>query len=74
MQRLHAQMREGEAPSFFNAQEAALLVELVEGLIAQTNAGGRAGVRPDDLGIIATYRKQVLAWPARTGHCGGAAG
>lgn len=53
------QMREGEAPSYFNAEEAAALVELVEGLIAQTNRGDRRGVQPNDLGIIATYRKQV---------------
>lgn len=52
-------MREGEAPSYFNAEEAAALVELVEGLIAQTNGGGRRGVQANDLGIIATYRKQV---------------
>lgn len=53
------QVREGEAPSFFNAEEAAALVALVEGLLAQTQRGGRAGVQPNDLGVIATYRKQV---------------
>ncbi|BDA50870.1 probable helicase MOV-10 at C-terminar half [Coccomyxa sp. Obi] len=53
------QMREGEAPSYFNAEEAAALVGLVEGLLAQTSAGGRQGVQPNDLGVIATYRKQV---------------
>jgi putative helicase MOV10L1 len=53
------QMREGEAPSYFNAEEAAALVQLVEGLLAQTSRGGRQGVRLNDLGIIATYRKQV---------------
>lgn len=52
-------MREGEAPSYFNAEEAAALVGLVEGLLAQTSMGGRKGVQPNDLGVIATYRKQV---------------
>ncbi|EIE26144.1 P-loop containing nucleoside triphosphate hydrolase protein [Coccomyxa subellipsoidea C-169] len=53
------QMREGEAPSYFNAEEAAALVGLVEGLLAQTSANGKIGVQPNDLGVIATYRKQV---------------
>ena len=52
-------MREGEAPSYFNAEEAAALVGLVEGLLAQTASRGRQGVQPNDLGVIATYRKQV---------------
>lgn len=54
-----AQMREGEAPSYFNAEEAAALVGLMEGLLAQTSANGKVGVQPNDLGVIATYRKQV---------------
>ena len=53
------QVREGEAPSYFNAVEAAVLVELVEGLLASTQQPGVRGVRPDDLGVMATYRKQV---------------
>ena len=53
------QVREGEAPSYFNAVEAAVLVELVEGLLASTQQSGVRGVRPDDLGVMATYRKQV---------------
>ena len=52
-------MREGEAPSYFNAVEAAVLVELVEGLLASVQKAGARGVRPDDLGVMATYRKQV---------------
>lgn len=53
------QVREGEAPSYFNAVEATVLVELVEGLLASTQKAGGRGVRPDDLGVMATYRKQV---------------
>ena len=53
------QVREGEAPSYFNAVEAAVLVELVEGLLASAQQAGVRGVRPDDLGVMATYRKQV---------------
>ena len=56
---LTLQVREGEAPSYFNAVEAAVLVELVEGLLASTQKAGARGVRPDDLGVMATYRKQV---------------
>lgn len=36
--------------------QASTVVELVVGLL---NAG--AGVRPDDIGVMATYRKQVAA-------------
>ena len=36
-----------------------MLVELVEGLLASTQQPGVRGVRPDDLGVMATYRKQV---------------
>lgn len=53
------QVREGEAPSYFNAVEATVLVDLVEGLLATTQRAGGRGVKPDDLGVMATYRKQV---------------
>ncbi|KAK9825126.1 hypothetical protein WJX81_000626 [Elliptochloris bilobata] len=49
------QVRDGEAPAYYNAVEAAALVELVAGLLQQ--AGSR--VKANDLGVIATYRKQV---------------
>ncbi len=70
-------MREGEAPSYFNAQEAAALAELVAGLLQQSAAAaksGRPAVQPNDLGVIATYRKQARrqTWPprlVRPGHC-----
>ncbi|PRW57862.1 helicase MOV-10 [Chlorella sorokiniana] len=48
------QQREGDAPSYFNALEASTVVELVVGLLS---AG--AGVQADDIGVMATYRKQV---------------
>jgi AAA domain len=52
------QMREGEAPSYFNPIEAATVLELVSGLLAQHAQRG-GGVTVDDVGVIATYRKQV---------------
>jgi len=52
-------VREGEAISYFNAVEATVLVELVEGLLASTQRAGGRGVKPDSLGVMATYRKQV---------------
>ena len=48
-------MRDGEAPAFYNAVEATALVDLVVGLLQQ--AGN--GVAANDLGVIATYRKQA---------------
>ena len=55
------QMREGEAPSYFNAIEAAALVDLVQGLLDQHRATtGKPAVALEDIGVIATYRKQVL--------------
>ena len=53
-------MREGEAPSYFNPIEAAALVELLEGLLKQHQTKARRpAVVQDDIGVIATYRKQV---------------
>ena len=56
---LTLQVREGEAPSYFNAVEATVLVELIEGLLASTQKAGGQGVKASDLGVMATYRKQV---------------
>lgn len=53
-----AQLREGEAPSYFNPVEAAVLVDLVAGLLRQ-HEGSAVNVNPSDIGVIATYRKQV---------------
>lgn len=52
-------MREGDAPSYFNPVEAGVLVDLVEGLLQQ-HAGSAIGVTVHHIGVIATYRKQVL--------------
>ncbi|EFN55641.1 hypothetical protein CHLNCDRAFT_133825 [Chlorella variabilis] len=48
------QMREGDAPSYFNPLEASTVVQLVSGLL-----GSGAGVLPDHIGVMATYRKQL---------------
>lgn len=59
-----AQVREGEGPSYFNPLEAATLVGLVVGLLdwhSPTPGSSSAGVTAADVGVIATYRKQVLA-------------
>lgn len=51
---LGQQMREGEAPSFFNPIEAATVLQLIQGLLDQAPE-----IQPTDLGVMATYRKQV---------------
>lgn len=48
-------MREGEAPAYYNAMEAAAVADLASGVLQQ--AGSR--VAANDLGVIATYRKQA---------------
>ena len=47
-----AQARDADAPSWFNAHEAAAVVETVLGLMAN-------GLSPTDIGVIATFRRQV---------------
>ncbi len=49
------QVRDGEAPAYFNAVEAAVLADLVSGLLERASGG----VAANDLGVIATYRKQA---------------
>lgn len=61
----HLQVQEADAPSFFNPIEASTVVELVANLLAE----GR-GITTDDVGVIATYRKQV-GGPAMTAAAGG---
>ncbi|KAK9834613.1 hypothetical protein WJX74_005750 [Apatococcus lobatus] len=51
------QMREGEAPSYYNPFEAEQLVTLVTGLLSQHERTG--AVTAADIGVICTYRKQV---------------
>lgn len=54
-------MREGEAPSYFNPIEASSLADLVQSLLEQHQvSSGRPGVAVEDIGVIATYRKQVV--------------
>ncbi|KAK2550951.1 putative helicase mov-10-B.1 [Acropora cervicornis] len=48
-------MREEKSPSFFNPEEAALVVQYVKDL---TTARG-INVRPPEIGVISPYRKQV---------------
>ncbi|GAQ82685.1 Silencing defective protein SDE3 [Klebsormidium nitens] len=47
------QMREGEAPSYFNPLEAERLVNLLAGLLQRGN------ITTADVGVMAPYRKQV---------------
>lgn len=59
---LCVQMREGEAPSFFNPHEASQLVELLEAFLKEQQQSNRTPkIGPRDVNVIATYRKQVRA-------------
>lgn len=49
------QMREGDIPSYYNPLEAAAIADLVQGLLNSKQA--RVGLT--DIGIMATYRRQV---------------
>jgi superfamily I DNA and/or RNA helicase len=49
------QQQEADAPSYFNAQECNLLVETIEFFLSEPAFGLGAG----DIGVMATYRKQV---------------
>lgn len=52
------QMRDGDAPSYYNPVEASTLVRLLQGLLAYKTGAGQ-GVTVQDIGVIATYRNQV---------------
>ena len=52
------QMRDGEAPSYYNPVEASTLVRLLQGLLSY-NTGSGQGVTVQDIGVIATYRNQA---------------
>lgn len=52
------QMRDGEAPSYYNPVEASTLVRLLQGLLLY-NTGSGQGVTMQDIGVIATYRNQA---------------
>jgi putative helicase MOV10L1 len=49
------QMREAGAPSFFNPLEAVALVDLLSQLLTQR----QFGLTATDVGVMATYRRQV---------------
>ena len=50
------QARDADAPSFYNLLEASTVTELVAGLVSSG-----AGVAQSDVGVMATYRRQVQA-------------
>ena len=53
------QHQEGDAPSYFNPLEATVVVDLVVSLLGTGSVGGRAAVTVNDIGVMATYRRQV---------------
>lgn len=65
------QEREGEAPSWYNAIEAGVVVDLVSSLLKQGLVQSQgARVTPADVGVIATFRRQVgILW--RQWHASG---
>ena len=50
-------MREERSPSFFNASEVAIVINYIEELMAARKGGMK--LKPEDIGIISPYRKQV---------------
>ena len=50
-------MREERSPSFFNPSEVAVVINYVEELMATRKGGIK--LKPEDIGIISPYRKQV---------------
>jgi putative helicase MOV10L1 len=57
------QCREADAPSWFNAVEAATVVDVVTGLLSH-------GLCVGDIGVIATFRKQVQKLRELLRRCG----
>ncbi|XP_075766067.1 helicase MOV-10 [Pelodiscus sinensis] len=51
--------REGNSPSFFNAQEIHVLLTYLKQLLQSQGKRGRARLSPKEIGIISPYRKQV---------------
>ncbi len=66
------QMRDGDAPSYYNPVEASTLVKLLQGLLSYKTGGGQA-VTVKDIGVIATYRNQASfeakLWLQIAPHC-----
>jgi hypothetical protein len=59
-------LQDGDAPSYYNPQEVLVLAELLASLLGTpTAAAAGAGAAPhaavsvNDIGVIATYRRQV---------------
>jgi hypothetical protein len=63
----HRLSQDGDAPSYYNPQEVLVLAELLASLLGTpaAAAGGstaaQAAVSVNDIGVIATYRRQVGA-------------
>ena len=53
-------MREERSPSFFNPSEVAVVINYVEELMATRKGGIK--LKPEDIGIISPYRKQVCSY------------
>eukprot|EP00064_Thunnus_orientalis_P005544 superscaffoldBa00000547_g5558 len=51
--------REASSPSFFNRAEVEVLMDYVKKLLETQAKKGLATIKPQDIGIIAPYRKQV---------------
>nr|XP_046252029.1 putative helicase mov-10-B.1 isoform X1 [Scatophagus argus] len=51
--------REASSPSFFNVAEVEVLMDYVRKLLQTHGKRGLATISPEDIGIIAPYRKQV---------------
>jgi hypothetical protein len=60
-------LQDGDAPSYYNPQEVLVLAELLASLLGTPAAAAGAGrpaaaqaaVSVNDIGVIATYRRQV---------------
>ena len=65
---VYMQMRDGEAPSYYNPVEASTLVRLLQGLLSYNTGSGR-GVTTQDIGVIATYRNQAGFVATAAWHC-----
>ena len=64
-------MREERSPSFFNTSEVSVVLNYVEELL-QARKGGMK-LKPEDIGIISPYRKQVC-YSSKMGRMKWAAG
>lgn len=51
------QMREGEAASYLNVQEAAVVVDCVMRMVYEQKGSPERRVTVEDVGVLATYRR-----------------